>query len=350
MALNLDRTARLARGQRFFDQRAVGMSVRQQPSEDTPDRVSRQRVLHRRIAEQQFARGVEQRNGVFEVLHGRLQVGLLSGQQGPIGRQLLADGVEEITQFSEFVTRRQIERDAELTFPKTRQTAAKDVNRPQEKLGKDSGNENGDRQGRGRRKGRVVQQIAKLPPHQEGGDPDSDRAEVLASPFERLSHLEGLSVSGEDHPQLVERRVLDDRLQIGALGQRPSCHRPVVVHDDGAARIDDRREADVVAVDARLENRVEARILAQRHIRIDVAGDDASRPVEDGLGEHLTAGQALLEHHVGKAVRVERAERHHRHTNDGCHADDLLDSDAQTHGSQGQRSKVKGQRAKVRQR
>ena len=65
------------------------------PCSARPMRVGRKRRLHRRIAEEQLARRVEERNGVLEVLDRRLQVGLLSGEQRPVGRELLADGVEE---------------------------------------------------------------------------------------------------------------------------------------------------------------------------------------------------------------------------------------------------------------
>ena len=42
---------------------------------------------------------------------------LLSGEQRSIGRQLLADGVEERAELAELVARRQVERDAELPLP-----------------------------------------------------------------------------------------------------------------------------------------------------------------------------------------------------------------------------------------
>ena len=94
----------------------------------------RKRRLHRRIAEEQLARRIEQRDRVLEMLDGGLQVGLLAGEQRTIGGELLADGVEEVAQLAELVARRQIERHAELALAETRQAAAQDVNRPQQEL------------------------------------------------------------------------------------------------------------------------------------------------------------------------------------------------------------------------
>ena len=86
-----------ARGQRLLDERAVRMAGRQQPTQiGWPIGVGRQRRLHRRVAEEQLARRVEQRHRVLEVLDRRLQVGLLSGELRAIGGQLLADGLKNV--------------------------------------------------------------------------------------------------------------------------------------------------------------------------------------------------------------------------------------------------------------
>ena len=155
--------------------------------------------------------------------------------------------------------------------------------------------------------------------------------------FKRLAHLEGLAVAGEDHPKFVERRVVNDGFEIGPFRERASNLCAIVVDDDRAARVDDGGKADVVAVNARFKNRAESLILAQREVRIHVTRDDSSGAMEDRVGQHLSARQAFPQHHVGQTIRVERTERHDRQSNDGCHADDLFDANAQAH-----RSKVKG--------
>src|SRR6185503_3519286 len=100
-------------------------------------------------------------------------------------------------------------------------------------------------------------QIAKLASHQQRRDADSDRSEILATALQRLAYLEGLSVACEDDSQLIEWRVVDDRFEICPLRQRASDLCAIVMDDDRAACVDNRGEADVVAVDARLENRPE---------------------------------------------------------------------------------------------
>jgi hypothetical protein len=47
--------------------------------------------------------GLKRRDRILEMLDRRLQVGLLSGEQRAVRRQLLADGVEEITELAELV-------------------------------------------------------------------------------------------------------------------------------------------------------------------------------------------------------------------------------------------------------
>ena len=142
----LHRTARLVRRQRLFDDRPRRVAAGQQRRNRLPDAVGAERRLHRRVAEEQLARRVEERHRVFEVLDRHLQVGLLAGQRRAIGRELLADGVEERPELAELVARRQIERHAELAAPEPGETAADDVNRPQQALGQHTGHEDRDDQ------------------------------------------------------------------------------------------------------------------------------------------------------------------------------------------------------------
>ena len=45
-----------------------------------------------------------------------LQIGFLAGEERPVRGELLADGVEEVAELAELVTRRQIESNAEVAF------------------------------------------------------------------------------------------------------------------------------------------------------------------------------------------------------------------------------------------
>ena len=132
---------------------------------------------------------------------------------------------------------------------------------------------------------------------------------------------------------MFSARVLDELLEVSPLSQRAAHLCAVVVDDHRAARVHDRRKADVVAVNARFEDGAQALVFPKGDVGIDVARDDAPGAMEDRVGQHLSPRQALLEHHVGQTIREEGAECHHRQPHDGCHADDLLDADAQAHGS-----------------
>src|SRR4026207_2280417 len=151
---------------------------------------------------------------------GGLQIRFLPREQRAIGRELLTDGIEEVTEFAELVARGQIERDAELPSTETRQAASQDVDWSQQELRKNSRDEHRDGQRRGSREQRVVQQITKLASHQQRRDADADRSEILAATLQRLAHLERLAVAGEDHSKFVERRVVNDGFEIGPFRKR----------------------------------------------------------------------------------------------------------------------------------
>src|SRR5204863_7259361 len=90
--------------------------------------------LHCRIAEQQLARRVEERDGVLQMFDRGLQVRLLSREERAVRRQLLTDRVEERPEVPELVVLIEIERDAELAFAKPREPAADHVDWPEEQL------------------------------------------------------------------------------------------------------------------------------------------------------------------------------------------------------------------------
>ena len=77
----LHRTARGARCECLLDDGSIRVAVGKQPSQRAADGVGGELRLHCRIAEQQLARRVEERDGVLEVFDRRLQVRLLSRQE-----------------------------------------------------------------------------------------------------------------------------------------------------------------------------------------------------------------------------------------------------------------------------
>src|SRR5688572_32705229 len=101
MALTLHGASRKAGGQRLFDQRSIRMPVGQQAPQRAADRISRKRRLHRRIAEEQLPRRIEQGDRVLEMFDRGLQVGFLAGEERTVGGELLADGVEEVAKLAE---------------------------------------------------------------------------------------------------------------------------------------------------------------------------------------------------------------------------------------------------------
>ena len=131
-------------------------------------------------------------------------------------RQLLADGVEERAQVTELVVLIEVERDAELPFPEPRQSAADHVDRPQEQLREQRGDDDGDEHaGNGdvdRRPQRGVQFLT----HQHRRDADANRPERRVAEHHLLAHFERAPIARVDGAELVERGALDERREIGA--------------------------------------------------------------------------------------------------------------------------------------
>ena len=139
------------------------------------------------------------------MLDRRLQVRLLSREQRAIRRELLADGVEERPELAELVVRRKIERDAELTFAETRQSAADHVDGAQEQLREHRGHDDRDQQRRERDVDGRPKRRVQLLTHQHRRHTDANRSERLIAEHHLLAHLECAAVARVDHAQLVER-------------------------------------------------------------------------------------------------------------------------------------------------
>ena len=319
--------ARLPRRERFLDDAAVGMIERKEILNRAPDRGG-QRKLHRAIAEEQLSQRIEERHRVLEMFDRRLEARLLTGELRAIGRQLLADRVEERAQFAELVVLRQVELHAELTFAEPCESAAEHVDWPQQQLCEKRRDQDrhAERHGRGDERGsqRGVQLLA----HQYGREADSNGAKCLVAEQHRLSHFERLSFFRIDHAQLVERALLEERRKIGTLRLTQALTRGIAARDDHAARVEDDGAGHALAVNARFEDRAEPRVGTQRFVRLGAVGDHFPRAVEDRVRKKLASCLALVQHDAGDARHVQCAQRHHRDTHDRGDAGDLLAFDA----------------------
>ena len=77
---------------------------------------------------------VDDGNRIFEVLHSRFEIGHLHGHLRSVGRQLRAVHIEEVTELAELVALIEIELDTEFATTEPCQSAADDVDGPQQQL------------------------------------------------------------------------------------------------------------------------------------------------------------------------------------------------------------------------
>ncbi|MNC84671.1 hypothetical protein D3C83_02300 [compost metagenome] len=206
------------------------------------------------------------------------------------------------------------------------------MNRAEHHLREHPGDDDGDGDGERHRHERVFERVGELAAHQDRRHPDADRAEHLVVGDEVLAHLERLSVAAEDDLELLGRHRIGHLRQIAGQRQRAPDHGRVAVHDDSAARVDDGGVEDALAVDARLDDRLQPRVGPQRRVRVAGVDLHVGDAVEDLVDQHRRAGVALVDDDGAEPRDVERAERHDRDRDDGGDAGDLLRADAQAHG------------------
>jgi hypothetical protein len=102
------------------------------------------------------------------------------------------------------------------------------------------------------------------------------------------------------------------------------------VRDGGPGGVHDRGKNDVLRIQARLQNRPQPGVGAQRLVL--AAGrlrrDHVPRPIVDGVGQQLGARAALLQADTREVAQKEQAQENDDRADDRRHADDLLGFDA----------------------
>src|SRR5262249_19720825 len=181
----------------------------------------------RGIRKQQLAARVDDADGVFELLDRGLEVGDLTRHLRAVGRQLLADRVEEGAELAEFVVFAEVHLDAELAAPEPRQAAANQVNRTQQQLREQHRDEDRDRQGGERRPDPRPQRLVQVVADQQRRDTDANRSDLAIAEQQRLAMFEVLALARVDRAQLLERRLLEQPGEVAAGGQRLSFERAV---------------------------------------------------------------------------------------------------------------------------
>jgi hypothetical protein len=110
--------------------------------------------------------------------------------------------------------------------------------------------------------------------------------------------------------------------------QRLSFEQPVGVSDRHAVDVHERGIGHVLRVQARLEDRPQAGVAAQRRERIGAADHDLLRAVIDRVAEQLGARVALVEADLRQPRQVQHAQDDDDHDDDRRDAEDLLAFDA----------------------
>lgn len=81
-----------------------------------------------------------------------------------------------------------------------------------------------------------------------------------------------------------------------------------------------------------MEDRSQARVVAQRGVRIGLSPDDFARQLEDALREQIAPRVALVQLHACQRRQVDDAQADDHRAHDRHDAGDLLRLNAQSHG------------------
>jgi hypothetical protein len=258
------------------------------------------------------------------VLDSRLEVRHLPGHLGAIGRQLCADGVEKGPELAELVLLIEIQTHAELALPESRQTAPDDMNRPQHQLRQQHRPEHRDAEGDERRQRRRPQRGVEIAADQQRRHADPDRSELGVAEQQRLAELQVHPLAAIDRAQLIDRRPLENRIQVVGERHPAALERRVGVRHRHAACVDNRRERHVLRVQTRLEDRSQPGIAVQRLVGVDACHHHLAGAVEDGVRQQLGTRPALVEADAGQTRQLHQAQDHDDHADDRGDAEDLL--------------------------
>ena len=102
------------------------------------------------------------------------------------------------------------------------------------------------------------------------------------------------------------------------------------MRDRLAVDVDDRRIRELLGVCARLENRPQAIVVAERGDGVLAAADDRLGAMEDRVGKQFAVGLALFEADAGELGEVVRTQDDDSETDDDGDAGDLFSLDAAT--------------------
>ena len=172
------------------------------------------------------------------------------------------------------------------------------------------------------------QRRAKILPDEHRRDTDANRSEVRRAQPQRLQYLVCTTFLGVDRAQLSQGISGQQLVQVAAWREALSLTAGIGVRDDDPRCIEDGRIGDVLRVDARLENRAQAGIVAQRRIGIGLTADHLPRAMVDGIGQQIAARLALLETHAGEQGEIDHAQHDDHEHDERRDASDLLALDA----------------------
>ena len=320
--------ARLAAHERLLGQPAQRMIGPDDALERSTGGCGRQQRAHRRVRKEHLAARADDGHGVFQMLDGRFQVRHLPGHLRPIGGQLRADRVEEVSQITELVVLIEIETDAELTLTEPRQAASNDVNRPEQQLRQQARHKHRDRQRReGGGSGGSERRVEVLP-DQQRRNADAERRELGVAEQQRLLELQIAPLARVDGHQLRQRRTRKEPAQVAARRQRLTVESGIGVRDDEVVHVDDRRKRHVLGVETRGENRPQTGIGAQRLVRIGAFANHFPRPLIDGARDKVCPGLAFFEAHSSEPRKVQQAQHHDDRADERRNAENLLPFDA----------------------
>ena len=292
------------------------MIGRQHRVERRAGRRLRQQRAHRRVGEQQLAAGVDDRDRVLQLLDRRLKVGHLPGHLRAIGRQLLADGVEERAELAELVLLVEVELDAELALAEASQAAADHVDRPEEELRQQRRDQHRHRQRAERGDQCGTQRLVEVLADQQRRHADARRSNLGVAEQQRAAELEVLPLARVDRAQLRQRRPLEQLAEVADRRQPLPFERPIGVRHGHAVDIGQRRVHHVLRVEARLEDRAQAGIGAQRGERLGAADHHLLGAVVDRVGQQLGTRPALVEADARQPRQVQHTQDDDDHDDD----------------------------------
>ena len=268
LVLHLQRPARLSVGAGLLHQHAAGMIGRPQLRERLTARWARQLAQHRGIGEQQLAGGREKRDRVLEAADDRLERRLLARQPRAVRREPVADGVEEPAEFAQFILAREVQFHAELAAPQPRQPAFDEVDRPQERVGEQHGQQAGGHQRGQGGDHRGPQRPVEIGAGEIQIHADANRPEACVAREQRLLDLERPAFVGVDGPQLLPGAGVNQRVEARARGQPRAGEPRVAVRDDHVGGVHDGGVGEVGGIRPGLENRSQAGVRAQGGVRV----------------------------------------------------------------------------------